>query len=151
MGRDTVPLAAWIAPVFLLRFARTVRGRYVALGGLALGLAWLFQFRGMVPLPFWAVLVSAIPTGVLGFLPYATDRWLRPRAAGFCVNPHISLRSRRMGVLLGFIQSLRKLVLLRLLPVWKPAAHAGLGCHGTLWNLISRNLARVCGQLGLGA
>jgi len=83
MGRDTVPLAAWIAPVFLLRFARTVRGRYVALGGLALGLAWLFQFRGMVPLPFWAVLVSAIPTGVLGFLPYATDRWLRPRAAGF--------------------------------------------------------------------
>lgn len=101
MGRDTVPIAAWIAPVFLLRFSRTAPRRYLALGGLALGLAWLFQFRGMMPAPNWIVLASALPTGLLGFLPYAVDRWLHPRAAGFTSTLIFPCAMAGWGFLMG--------------------------------------------------
>jgi apolipoprotein N-acyltransferase len=86
MGRDTVALAAWIAPIFFLRFTRTTAGRFVALAGLVKGLVWLFQFRGMVPVPFWAVLVMALPAGMLGLVPYAIDRWLKARTGGFAAT-----------------------------------------------------------------
>ena len=86
MGRYTVPLAAWIAPIFFLRFTRTTAGRYVALAGLVKGLVWLFQFRGMVPVPFWAMLAMALPTGMLGLVPYAIDRSVKARTGGFAAT-----------------------------------------------------------------
>src|SRR5512146_776297 len=50
-GRNTVAFAAWLAPVFLLRFLRSGGWwRLPAVYGV-LTAAWAFQFRGMVPAP----------------------------------------------------------------------------------------------------
>ena len=51
-GAHTVSLAAWLAPVFMLRFTR---GQILKVGlpvaYLLLVAAFSFQFRGMVPIP----------------------------------------------------------------------------------------------------
>ena len=49
-GRNTVPLAAWLAPLFLLRFTRGGRAwaRLPAAFSM-LFFSWLFQFNRMVP------------------------------------------------------------------------------------------------------
>ena len=77
-----LPLAAWLAPIFLLRFARTARRPIVALP-----LIWLAQAIGA----FIAVRPALIPEAVVGLmpyclvgglistLPYATDRLLGSR------------------------------------------------------------------------
>src|ERR1700736_4584324 len=51
-GASNLPIAAWLAPLFLLRFVRTQRpwiGLPVAY--LVMATAFSFQFRGMVPIP----------------------------------------------------------------------------------------------------
>jgi apolipoprotein N-acyltransferase len=83
-GRHTVAAAAWLAPVFLLRFTRSRRPR----GGLlvawiVLAATWAFQLRGMAPLPgIWYYVVAAV-FGLVGTFPYAADRWMAPRIGGF--------------------------------------------------------------------
>ncbi|MCT7656866.1 nitrilase-related carbon-nitrogen hydrolase [Mycobacterium deserti] len=77
-----LPLAAWCAPVFLLRFSRTQRAR-VAVPVLALVhyLASMISLRGgLIPedlLAFYAL------GGVLGVLPFVTDTVLRTRLPGW--------------------------------------------------------------------
>jgi apolipoprotein N-acyltransferase len=84
MGRNTVALAAWLAPIFLLRYTRSVRRWYwLVPAWLALFVAWLFQFRGMVPLPPVGVVSVGLGAAFFGFLPYGVDRWLHARSAGF--------------------------------------------------------------------
>jgi len=84
MGRNTVALAAWLAPVFLLRYTRSVRRWYsLVLAGLVLFLAWLFQFRGMVPLPPAGIVGVGLGAAFFGFLPYGIDRWMNRQSAGF--------------------------------------------------------------------
>lgn len=75
-------LAAWIAPVFLLRFARTQRVRVgiplVALvQAIALGINW---YVGTAPNPFLPV--SGVGIGLLATLAYLIDRLLTPRLSG---------------------------------------------------------------------
>jgi hypothetical protein len=51
-GRHTIPIAAWLAPLVLLRFVRATRpGRGLLVAWLVLSATWAFQFRGMAPLP----------------------------------------------------------------------------------------------------
>jgi apolipoprotein N-acyltransferase len=83
MGKDTVGAAAWLAPVFLLRFTRTAPRWYGLLAWPVMSLAFLFQFRGMVPLPWSGELLTAVVSGLFGFAPYALDRWLRRRPSSF--------------------------------------------------------------------
>jgi apolipoprotein N-acyltransferase len=83
-GRWAIPLAAWLAPLFLLRFVRTQR----PLPGLLL--AWLVRFavaaivlQGIILYPgivYYAIvlLISGLTT-----LPYLADRLLTPRLNGF--------------------------------------------------------------------
>ena len=51
-GRWVVPIAAWLSPIFLLRF---VRGRGAVLrllvGALVFYLVSVFAWRGMIPVP----------------------------------------------------------------------------------------------------
>ncbi len=71
-----VPLAAWIAPILLLRFLRTQRTR-IALPGLALihYLAAVVALRGVFPMPDPFLFGLG---GLLGVIPYAVDRfWAR--------------------------------------------------------------------------
>jgi len=49
-GRHTVAAAAWLAPVFLLRFVRSHRASLgLSVAWLVLAGTWAFQFRGMAP------------------------------------------------------------------------------------------------------
>jgi apolipoprotein N-acyltransferase len=82
-GRNTVALAAWLAPVFLLRFVgRGGRWRVVA-GYVVLAATWAFQFRGMVPAPQPLLTVVWVVYGAFGWLPYLAHRILARRITGF--------------------------------------------------------------------
>lgn len=82
-GADNVPLAAWLAPVFVLRFLRKQR---VLIGlpvvYILLIAAFTFQFRGMVPIPGIGYYIFLAIFGIPMTLPYLVDRLVSPRLAG---------------------------------------------------------------------
>ena len=81
--RWTVPLAAWLAPVFLLRFVRTqplLRGIVLAL--LANVLVLEFVLRGVFPIPEPFYYLAVFGIGVAITLPYVIDRVVAPRLGG---------------------------------------------------------------------
>jgi apolipoprotein N-acyltransferase len=82
-GRWTIPLAAWLAPVFLIRFAHLNDPL------LAITLIWLitliagyFALRGVIPLPRVAYPIFIAVLAVLWTLPYLADRLLFDRLPG---------------------------------------------------------------------
>ena len=84
-GRWIIPLATWLAPIFLIRFART----QPALKGLGLllvtnVLANLFFWQGIILGGFY--LPVAIGVGVIFWLPYLADRLLVNRLRGFAAT-----------------------------------------------------------------
>lgn len=82
-GTNNISLAAWLAPLFLLRFVRRQR---VWLGSLTAYLlliaTFMFQFRGMVPIPGIGYYIFLVSYGVPLVLPYLVDRLLSPRLEG---------------------------------------------------------------------
>src|SRR5512146_2214638 len=80
-GRMSIPLAAWVAPFFLLRFTRSApRAIVAAAAAVALETAALmFQFRGMVPFPAVIYAVVMLTYGFGFAIPYLVDRRLRRR------------------------------------------------------------------------
>ena len=87
-GRNTIALAAWLAPIFLLRYTRSARRWYsLVIAWLLLFLAWLFQFRGMVQLPTVEIIGVALGASFFfGFLPYLIDQGMNRRSAGFAAT-----------------------------------------------------------------
>lgn len=82
-GRNVIPVIAWLAPVFLLRFVRSVRPVVgLTTAWVVLSVVWAFQFRGMVPAPTPLVVAITMAYGLALALPYAVDRFLAPRLAG---------------------------------------------------------------------
>ncbi|NLD42716.1 MAG: hypothetical protein GX657_04390 [Chloroflexi bacterium] len=86
-GRFSVPLAAWLAPVFLIRFFRRRRvlvGSLLILLGLwvAYAISWraILSFAPFDQLPFFLIL--ALLMAVNGYLPLLADRLLAPRLKG---------------------------------------------------------------------
>ena len=84
-GRWTVPNAAWLAPVFLLRFVRLQK----ALAGLsvlflALAVSARLMLYGIVP-SFLGVLtyILIFYYALLWFLPYMVDRFFSSKQSGF--------------------------------------------------------------------
>src|SRR6185436_1519590 len=83
-GRWTIPLAAWLSPIFLLRYVRGGR----ALPRLALAVATLYLvgcliWWGLVPVPapaYFGILVAIMLPLVV---PYVVDRLLVRREDGF--------------------------------------------------------------------
>jgi apolipoprotein N-acyltransferase len=80
--QPSLPLAAWLAPVFLLRFVRTRRARVglslIALAQCAaLGINW---YIGTTPNAILAI--SGVIVGLLYTCGYAVDRLLAPRLSG---------------------------------------------------------------------
>lgn len=83
-GRNNVAVAAWLAPVFLLRFTRTaLRWWHMLAACVVLALTWAFQFRGMVPVPPVLMVIIATVYGLIAAVPYLIDRLVSPRVAGF--------------------------------------------------------------------
>ena len=82
-GANNISLAAWLAPLFLLRFVRG-RGLWAGLvtAYLLLMAAFMFQFRGMVPIPGIGYYIFLFSFGIPLVLPYAADRLLSPRLSG---------------------------------------------------------------------
>lgn len=83
-GRICIPIAAWLGPLFLVRFLRTQRAaRGLLIGFVALAGVAAFQYRGMIPVPgAWYYAITTV-LAILAFLPYLADRLLVPRIAGF--------------------------------------------------------------------
>ena len=83
-GRNTIALAAWLAPVCLLRIVRNGRAlpglatAYVVLV-VARGIAW----RGMVPIPGAFYYLFAVVSAGAALLPYIADRLLAKRLGAF--------------------------------------------------------------------
>ncbi|WP_257311400.1 nitrilase-related carbon-nitrogen hydrolase [Geothrix fuzhouensis] len=79
-GRNSVPLAAWLAPFFLLRFTRGGRARVRLPAAFSmLFISWLFQFRGMVPAPRPILIAVAATYSLALLVPYLVDRALTPK------------------------------------------------------------------------
>jgi apolipoprotein N-acyltransferase len=86
-GAYSVPLAAWLAPVFLLRFVRIERVRVgLPITYVLLGVAFAFQFRGMVPIPGVGYFIFLVLWGIPLVLPYIVDRLLVRRLTGFTAS-----------------------------------------------------------------
>ncbi|MCK6512730.1 hypothetical protein L6R29_22620 [Myxococcota bacterium] len=86
-GRWNVPLAAWLGPLFVLRYTRSqpiLRGYLSALPFVFVG-AWVGLY-GLIPQPL-AMYTATVAFGVLmGMLPYVLDRWLWPRFSGIAAT-----------------------------------------------------------------
>lgn len=83
-GRNTIALAAWLAPACLLRFVR----KEDALRGLAIAYVVLVitrgvAFRGMVPIPGVFYYIFAVISAISALLPYLADRLLARRLGKF--------------------------------------------------------------------
>jgi len=83
-GRWMTPIAAWLAPVFVLHFTHTVP----PLAGflwvwLALAAALGVSLRGIVPIPGLAYLALPALWGLSGALPFLVDRLSAPLVPGF--------------------------------------------------------------------
>lgn len=82
-GADNISLAAWLAPVFVLRFVRLQKIRvWLPVVYLLRVSAFAFQFRGMVPIPGVAYYIFLAASGIPMVVPYLADRWLVPRLRG---------------------------------------------------------------------
>ena len=86
-GANNVPLAAWLVPVFMLRFVRTqtlkvgLPAAYVLLVA-----AFAFQFRGMVPIPGVAYYIFLVVWGIPLVLPYIIDRLVSHKLIGLTAS-----------------------------------------------------------------
>ncbi len=83
-GRWMLPAAAWLAPIFLLRFVRSQSPWVAALVGPAVvipicAVAW----RGQVPIHGMPGYTFAVGIGLATFFPYLIDRLLSRRLRGY--------------------------------------------------------------------
>ena len=86
-GRFAVPLAAWLAPVFLLRFMRHSsprRGSLLVYGILFAG--FIVMWRGWIPVPAAAFYLMAASISLFQLLPFLADRLLQQRLPPFAAT-----------------------------------------------------------------
>jgi apolipoprotein N-acyltransferase len=86
-GAWLIPLLAWVAPIFTLRFMRTqpaLRGFVLLLPATIAVLAVLL--RGVVPIPGVGYAIFIATGAVMGLLPYLIDRVLAPRLPPFAAT-----------------------------------------------------------------
>jgi apolipoprotein N-acyltransferase len=83
-GRWAVPLFAFLGPVFLLRYVRTVRPRW-ALAGFVIAhtAAWEVAYLDTVPLPTIAHIGLFTGLSLILGLVFLVDRWATGRSRGF--------------------------------------------------------------------
>ncbi len=83
-GTRIVPLAAWIGPVFMLRFLRSQKPLAGLLPGYLVSAAvFYFQWSAAFKDAGTMFTLYTAAFGLLVFLPYAADRLLSPRIRGF--------------------------------------------------------------------
>lgn len=87
-GRFVVPVAAWLAPVFLIRFFREARPAFsFAAGALLFPAAAGVMLYGIIPPALGSLFFGlAAYYGLLWLLPYAADRLIAPAVRGFAAT-----------------------------------------------------------------
>lgn len=87
MGRWSVGIAAWLAPLFMLRFLHTTPAPLgLAVGAVASVVAYVVGWQKVMPfggLVYYGVMAGV---GLLHFLPFVADRVLAPRIPGFAAT-----------------------------------------------------------------
>jgi len=95
--------AAWLAPVFLLRFSRSTRPWLgIPLIGLVAGCATWFAFQGVIPGDRNELSAVATAAGVMMSIVYLADRLISPRLTGIAatlVFPAASVTALLVGSL----------------------------------------------------
>lgn len=82
-GRNTIALAAWLAPALLLRFVRTQPAKVgLVVAYFTLIFPRAIAMRGMIPIPGIFYYAFWIISGFSALLPYLADRLIAPRFKG---------------------------------------------------------------------
>ena len=81
-GQWLIPMTAWIAPIFFLRFYRTQRRAWLAFLLAAISSTIIIIFN-MPPMVGPLAPIIAVIFALLTPLPLLADRWLAPRLPGF--------------------------------------------------------------------
>jgi apolipoprotein N-acyltransferase len=132
-GKWVIPIAAWLGPIFYIRFFRTQRRVWLAflLAAISIGIAAavvLPTFTGPMGLPL------IIATALFSALPLLADRWLAPRLPGFASTLAFPLAMTA----LEFIGS-----------VTSPFGSSGLAVYTQYNNLALLQLVSLTGMWGL--
>jgi apolipoprotein N-acyltransferase len=87
-GKWTIPLAAWLVPVFMIRFMRTQKVfRGFILVWLGTYVPSVIAWWGMIPLPMpVGLVILAVSTLTILGISYLADRLLAPRLKGFATT-----------------------------------------------------------------
>src|SRR5829696_7757669 len=99
---NVVPVAAWLAPVFLMRFVRTMRAAIsLPVIGLLGYLTALLVLRDSVPSP--ALYFFALPAGLTMIISYGADRLLARRISGVLGTLVFPATDTALSFLLGVV------------------------------------------------
>ncbi|MDQ2870689.1 MAG: hypothetical protein M3S32_08100 [Acidobacteriota bacterium] len=83
-GGHSLSFAAFLAPIFLLRFTRGVRPVFgLAVALLLQSIAFAIQFRGMIPVPGAILAVIVLVYGIALTVPYIADRLIARHLRGW--------------------------------------------------------------------
>ncbi len=86
-GMQIIPIAAWVGPVFMVRFLRTQKAVLgLLLGYLVNAIAFYFAWYAAFQDAGAMFTLYAGVFGLLVFLPYVVDRLLRPHIKGFAAT-----------------------------------------------------------------
>jgi len=82
-----IPIAAWLGPVFMVRFLRTQKaGLGLLLGYLVNAVAFYFQWAAAFQDAGAMFTLYTAAFGLMVFIPYVADRLLRPHTRGFAAT-----------------------------------------------------------------
>ncbi len=83
-GRWIVPVAAWLAPIFMLRFVESNRLWVVTVAGLAASfVAWSISWQGMIPAPGLLYYMVTMIYATVFFVPFVAHRLIASRSTSF--------------------------------------------------------------------
>jgi len=86
-GAYNIPLAAWLAPVFMLRFVRRQSFKVgLPVAYVVLIVTFAFQLRGMVPIPGAGYYIFLVVWGIPLLLPYLIDRLIADKLSGLTAS-----------------------------------------------------------------
>ena len=147
-GRWMTPLAARLAPVFLLHFVHsqpTLAG--VLWLWLALAIAMGVSLRGIVPIPGLAYLALPVLWGLLGSLPFMVDGLVVALVPGLWATFVVPGGVDRHGIPQCAPKPIWHLGRLRLHPTWRAAVDAARLCDRHLGHRLRDRLVRRPGEL----
>ncbi len=87
VGRLIIPLAVWLGPVFLMRFARARRpiGGYLVVA-LVVAAVGMVALQGVIPAPAAVFYPLVLILSMVMTLPYLADRLIAPRLQSFAAT-----------------------------------------------------------------